>query len=148
MGRRIAISGMIHHGLNINWFRSLNPDLTQEKLSELTGIAQQNISKFEGQAIIPDETLQKFADAFEISIKYLKERVCYTGAYSSVCLTYDQSQLFKDHSKQEIHNPIELMKQTYDENIAHLIEAHDKTTNILQKQVIDLKDEIKDLRSK
>jgi len=52
-----------------------NAGLTQEQLAVKVGLSQQTISKYERGILEPDiETLNSFADFFEVTVDYLLER--------------------------------------------------------------------------
>ncbi|MCD8043780.1 MAG: helix-turn-helix domain-containing protein [Tannerellaceae bacterium] len=146
MGRKIPINAPIHQGWNILWYRSLN-DWSQDDLAKESGFSQREISDFEKTSIIPSDILQKFADAFNTDIRYLRD----VASYSSVRTTYvfdnDYPQVNGDFATQTVH-PLDAVTKMHETTTANLIEAHNRYTYSLEKQIEELKAELKELRGK
>src|SRR5690606_26947300 len=60
-----------HHGRRITFLRSLFK-LTQAQIGQEAGYSQQDISDFEGQAVLTDDVLERLLKPFGISLERFK----------------------------------------------------------------------------
>jgi transcriptional regulator with XRE-family HTH domain len=113
----------IHHGQNIRKLRDML-GIKQENIALEINMSQQNFSKLEQKKIIDDETLEKIADAMNISPDTIK-RFNDDGIINII------SSNFHDNSGPVMYNfnPIEKVVELYEK----LMEEKDKRILSLEK---------------
>lgn len=103
----------IHHGLNLRHYRKAQ-GFSQEYVALQIGCSQQKYSDLERQEFIDEEILQKIADLFGLTIKWLKD---IPAIKSSTIYYQDGSGIYFSNvgaATHTINKPIEEVVASYD----------------------------------
>ena len=123
-----AIQKEKHLGRNVQRIREII-GMKQSALADNMGMSQQNISKLESSAVIPEETLEKLAIGLGVNVEFIKNFSEEKAIYN-IQNTYDNS-VHNQHYRPTItnENAVNVITELFDK----LLQAEKEKNELLAK---------------
>jgi transcriptional regulator with XRE-family HTH domain len=132
----------VHLGRNVHRVRNLI-GMKQSTLAQKTNMSQQNISRLEQSAYIPDETLDVLAHGLGVTVEFIKnfndERAVY-----NIQNNFDTSSNHQNYQPSIYYEPVEKLTALYEKQLQNAKEREtilEQRIETLEKIIEQLKNE-------
>ncbi len=134
----------VHLGINLFKVRRLT-GTKQSVLAQKTGMSQQNISKLEQSAFIPDDTLEVLAQALGVTTDFIKNFNDENAVYN-IQNNYDTSTNNHQHYQSTItYDPLEKVMELYEKQLKNGKEREElleQRIKALEEIIVQLKKDL------